>query len=290
MTGGSGNVGGKLLGLLARQGAPVRVLARDPARVRPDGIEIVRGDLTDPASLVRALRGVDRAFLVSPFVSDQVELETNFIDAATRVGGVHVVKIGALGAAADADVGFLRRHGQIAERLRASGLPWTVLDPNSFMQNLLWSAETISRDGVFFDCTSDDKLSAVDTRDVAAVAAAVLTTPGHEGRTYVVTGPEALSRGEMASQLSATVGQQVRYVAHGPAEHQRYLQTGTHPLTTGQGITLPAPSAHDVARYYGVVLRGGFGANVTSVVADLTRRPPTTFAQWAHDYAAAFRP
>src|SRR5439155_6799006 len=121
-----------------------------------------------------------------------------------------VVKLSAMGAG-DPGSEILRQHGETDELLKASGVPWTILRPNSFHQNLLWSAASIRERGEFHLPLRDARQSLVDVRDLAAVAERALTEPGHEGKTYDFTGPESLSYADVAATLSAVRGRPVRY-------------------------------------------------------------------------------
>jgi uncharacterized protein YbjT (DUF2867 family) len=162
--------------------------------------------------------------------------------------------------------------------LRASGLPFTILRPNSFMQNLLTFAPAIRQTGALAAPAQGVRLSLTDARDVAAAAAAVLTRPGHEGATYQLTGPEALGFAELASQLSRAIGAPIAY-AELPVDQAaaRMRATGMPEFLLEEAI------AH--FDYW----RTGVGAEVTSHLGDLVGRPPRRFAAFAHDHADAFR-
>ncbi len=281
VTGATGQVGSEVVRALAARGAPVRALVRDPAKAQelPAGVEAAQGDLLDPASLERALDGVDHAFLLTPFVPDQRTPQASLIEAAARRGGIHVVKMGAVGTALDSRFAAGRQFAETDELLEGSGLDWTLLHPHAFMQNLLASAGTVKSEGVIYGCSGDGRLGTVDVRDIAAVAAACLTEPGHTGRTYVLTGPEALSYAEMAAKLGAAIGREVRYVDVPPAEYKASLL----------GFGLPEPLAEDIRVLYGELFREGEGDVVTTAVQDVTGRPPRSFDEFARDHADAFR-
>ena len=277
--GATGTVGSALVQELLGRGAPVRVLVRDASRA-PAGTDVAVGDLLDPESLEPALAGVDHAFLLTPFVLDQVTPQRNLIDAAVRSGGVHVVKMGAIGASLDSPLGLARQHAQGDAHLRASGLDWTLLHPHGFMQNLLASAATISGENVFYSCTGEGKVGWIDTRDIAAVAAVCLTEPGHAGAEYTLTGPEALSQGELAARLSQALGREIRYVDVPPTDFKQSLV----------GYGLPEPLADDLAILYGSIFAQGGGEVVTSAVPDVSGRPARTFEAFVADHLAAFQP
>ena len=139
------------------------------------------------------MAGCDHLFLLSPPSPHQPEQERNAIDAAQRAGVGHVVALSVLGFSPDASVAFGRWHGEIDRYLAESGLPHTLLLPSGFMQNFLTSAQYVADQGILCGMTGETRVSYIDTRDVAAVAARVLTSPGHQGKAYTLTGPEALS-------------------------------------------------------------------------------------------------
>jgi uncharacterized protein YbjT (DUF2867 family) len=279
VVGATGTNGREVVARLAQAGRPVRALVRDPAKateLRLPNVEVVRGDLDDPASLDVALKGVDRAFLVTAVDQRTGRWCQNFIEAAKRAGRPHVVKFSGMGAGS-APVEIMRQHGATDQMLAGAGLPFTILRPNSFFQNMLWSAETIRAQGAFYLPLRDARQSLVDVRDIAAVAVEVLTAPGHEGQTYEVTGPEALSYHDVAATLSRVLGKPVRYVDVPPeAARESMLKAG-----------MPAWNATAVTELYEVFATGQF-ATTTDVVERLTGRPARTFEAFARENASAF--
>ncbi len=281
ITGATGSNGSEVVKQLAAAGVPCRAMVRNPdkaAAVRLPGVEIVRGDLADPASLDAALRGVNHALLVSTFDPQQVALQGNFIQAAQRAQVEHVVKISGLGANPNSKIAVGRWHGQSEKQLEESGLGWTMLQPSFFMQNMLGFADAIRKQGAFSCPAGDGKMGMVDVRDIAAVAVKALTEPGHMGKKYVITGPEAISYAQIAEKLSAATGRPVRYVNVTPDDAKKtMLQTG-----------MPAWLVEALLELYGVV-RGGYGAVVTKVVEQVTGKRPRSFDEFARDHVAVFR-
>jgi uncharacterized protein YbjT (DUF2867 family) len=215
VTGATGRTGFPLIRLFAQNKIPVRALIhheyKRPQVERP-GVEVVVGDFNDPESLDRALDGIERAYLVPPPSWNQVELQYEFIDAAMRSGLRHLVKLSALGTARNSPVELLRWHAEIEDAIRQSGIAWTFLHPHFFQENLLQTAETVRIAGALFSPLGKAKISTVSVDDVAEVAFRVLTQRGHVGKTYTITGPEAITFEQIAETLSEVVARPVRYV------------------------------------------------------------------------------
>jgi len=280
VTGATGNTGSELVRLLAEAGAPVRALVRSPekaASIKRLGLETALGDFEQPDTLDAAMAGCDHLFLLSPPNPHQPEQERNAIDAAKRAGVGHVVALSVLGSSPDASVPFPRWHGEIDRHLAESGLPHTLLLPSGFMQNFLASAQTVAEQGALYGMTGEVRTSYIDIRDVAAVAARVLTSPGHERKAYALTGPEALSGAEVAERLSAATGRQVRYVDVPPDPYRRALA----------GAGLPGWLVDRLIQL-NTMMAAGHAAGVTDEVATLLGRQPRTFAQFAAEHRAAF--
>ncbi len=213
ITGGTGKVGSPLVEQLSAAGVKFRVLSRTPSKVPVvKGAEVVKGDLTHDASLDAALAGVDKLFLLTNSFPGSQELQNHVIDRARAKGVKHVVRQSVVGAELNSPVVLSRWHAANDAHLQASGLKWTILRPGSFVQNLLGSAGTIKKDGAFYSCAKDGKLCQIDARDIAAAAAHVLTTDGHEGKTYTLTGQEPLSYAQMAERIGKYLGKPVKYV------------------------------------------------------------------------------
>jgi len=279
VTGATGNTGSELVRLLAEVGAPARALVRSPEKadsIERLGLEAALGDFEQPDTLDAAMTGCDHLFLLSPPSPHQPEQERNAIDAAKRAGVGHVVALSVLGSSPDASVAFGRWHGEIDRHLAESGLPHTLLLPSGFMQNFLASAQTVAEQGVLYGMTGETRVSYIDTRDVAAVAARVLTSPGHEGKAYALTGPEALSGDEVAERLSAATGRQVRYVDVPPDTFRALAGAGLPGWLVDRLIEL------------NTMMAAGHAAGVTDEVATLLGRQPRTFEQFAAEHRAAF--
>jgi uncharacterized protein YbjT (DUF2867 family) len=280
ITGATGRVGGATLRQLSKKGLAVRALVRNAAKaalVAGPGVETAIGDLAQPRSLEAALDGVTAALLVSPLDPYQVELQGNFIDAASRAGPVHVVKISGLGTALDSPVHSGRWHAQTEKYLADSGLPFTHLRPPFFMQNILRFAPTVRANGEFAGSLNQGKVAMIDVDDIAAVAVAALTTSAHAGKAYVLTGPEALSYADVAVRLSRVLGRTVTYQDM-PLEamRERLLASGM-------------PEWHvDVQVDFSTALSAGQAAIVTNTVEAVTGKPARTFEQFIRQHVALF--
>lgn len=282
ITGATGMTGKEVVEELRGLGAQgVRALVRDPARagfIREAGFEAVAGDFERPETLEAALEGVERALLLTPPTPDTVRHHLEFLQAAAAAGVRHVVKLSAFGADADAPEGFGKWHGQSENLLKTSGLKWTMLRPNFFMQNLLGQARQIAATGSIFQPVGDARASFVDVRDIAAVAARTLTEEGHDEQTYTLTGPEALSYHDVAAKLSEAAGRSINYVPVSPEQFR----------AGALGAGLPEWLVSALERL-NEIFASGQAAQVTDDVRRVARREPTTFGQFARDYAGAFK-
>jgi uncharacterized protein YbjT (DUF2867 family) len=281
VTGATGTTGSLLVRQLSAAGISFRIMARDRAkavRAAGEGVEIVEGDFSQPDSLGRALEEVERVYLVSSPNEHGAELEKNMIAACARSGGTkHVVKVSVIGADPNSQFTLLRQHGQIEKYLEDSGLMFTHLRPNSFMQNTLMFTPTIQAQGAFYAPAGEGRVSFIDARDIASVAAVALTETGHENKAYNLTGPEALSYTDVASKISNMTGREVIYVDV-PAEAARegMMQAGLSAWLTDALIEV-----------YGS-WRTGAGAEVTDDISRVTKRPAHTFDDFLRNYSGAF--
>lgn len=281
ITGATGNNGKPLVETLLERGASVRVLVRDPAKVADwsaRGVEVATGDFDEPASLDAAMAGVERIFLLSNAAPDAPRLQGNVVAAVQRAGVRHLVKFSALGASPDAPVSLLRWHAQVERQIADSGVPYTILRPNGFMQNALGNAGSIKGAGMFAAPQGEGRVSWVDVRDITAVAANVLTEGGHEGQTYDITGPESLSNDEIAAKMTAALGRPVRYQDVPPDAYQQTMQGFGLPEFLAKGLT-------ELSVFYA----GNNAAQVTDVVQRVGKVTPRTFDAWLAENAAAFR-
>jgi uncharacterized protein YbjT (DUF2867 family) len=278
VTGGTGTVGTLVLKRLSARGQKVRAFVRTAQRkLSFPGVEFVQGDFRDPSTFLTALDGVDRLFLLIP---SSVEVETQqkaFVDAAKQCKVQHIVNLSQLGANEHSTGRFQSYHGAVENYIRDSGMAFTFLRPNLFMQALLNFRSTISAQGALYAPAGEGRVSLVDVRDVAAVAECILSEPGHQGKTYTVTGPQALTHAEIASQLSEALGKPVHYVDISPDRMREILLSFGMPPWQVDGIV------EDYDQY-----RNGEAAEVTSTVKELTGKEPHTLAEFARDYVQDF--
>lgn len=279
VTGATGQTGRHLVAELLQRGAAVRALARDPSTARrmlgPD-VELVEGNLDHRETLDAALQGAERVYLLAPPHPRLAAMEANLIQAARRAGVRQVVKHSAIDAGPAARSDIARMHAAGERLLAASGLAHTILRASMFMQNFRMLTPTIVSQGLLAVPMGAGRCAFVDCADVAAVAAAVLTQDGHDARTYLVTGAQALSPDDVAAHLSTALGHTIRYVDL-PVEAARAA-------LRAQGV-----SDWQIQQLLGSAeaFAAGEVAQVTEVVARLTGRPPRTFADFAHELVAA---
>lgn len=275
ITGATGNIGGEVVNHLIEQKTPLRAFVRDrtkAAKLEARGIELAQGDFSQPDTLEAALKGIEKAFLVMPNDRRQVELESAFIDAAQKAGVQHVVKLSVM-RAGELPSTFQQWHRQIEEHLEASGMAWTHLRPNMLMQNMRWFTQTIAQQGAFYNVVGDAKISHVDARDVAAVAAVCLSEAGHENKAYVLTGSEAIAFDEVAAKFSQALGRPVAYVNLAAQDLKAArLANGEPEWYLDAELELFKCWAE------------GAGSLITNEVAALTHQPATTFAEFAQSY------
>ena len=282
ITGATGNNGRELVRQLVAAGQRVRALVRNPAKaaeLKGPNVELAVGDFDHPATLDAALRGVDKAFLLTPVAEHFVEWQSAFIEAAQRAELKHLVKFSGMGADSNAKVELLRLHGETDNLLRNSGVPFTILQANSFHQNILSSVDTIKMQGAFYWPLKNAAQSTVDIRDVNAVAARVFTSPGNERKVDVTTGPEALTFQQAAEKLSAVLGREIQYVDVPLSAAEDGMRKSGMPEWNVRAVS-------ELLGYFA----SGAAATVTDTVPRLLGRPAISFEQFVQDHRAAFLP
>jgi uncharacterized protein YbjT (DUF2867 family) len=279
VTGAGGTVGGEVVRQLQSAGAAFRGAYHSESKAvaaRAQGIDAVALDFNEPESLDAAFRGADKLFLLSGG-ANQVEQESNAVEAAKRAGVKHIVKLSVIGAGEES-FSFAKMHRAAEKAVEASGIAWTFLRPNGFMQNMEnYSLPTIKSQNAFYSSVGDSKVAHVDVRDIAAVAVKALTEPGHESKAYTLTGPSAVSNHEIAQKLSESSGRSINYVDLSDADLRQGL--------IGSGMPDGYADAYlDLMRFY----RSGDAAVVSDDIRRVTGREPIAFEQYARDRGSAF--
>lgn len=282
VTGATGNAGAEVVRALLEKGQPVRAFVRDPLKAERRfgaAAELAVGDFAEPDSVRAALDGVDSVFLSGADDPRRVGWEVDAIDMAAATGVRRIVKLSSIVAQPGAPVAFWDWHGQIEQHLRGSGVATTILRANAFMSNVLAGADQVAHEGRLFAPAAEARIAMIDPRDVGAAAAAVLTTSGHEGKTHVLTGPEAITYEQAAADLSVATGSEVEFIdVPDEGAKQAMIEGG-----------VPEFAAAQIVQVFGM-LRQGVGRHVTHTVEALTGSPARDFASFARDHARLFAP
>ena len=279
VTGAGGTVGSEVVRQLQEAKAPFRAAyfskgKADAARAK--GIDAVIIDYADPNTLRAAFTGCDQLFLLGPSVPDQADLEINAVNAAKEAGVKHIVKLSVLDCDKE-EYEFGKIHRSIEKAIEASGLEWTFLRPNSFMQNAVtYMGDTIRTDSAFYTAAEHAKISQVDVRDIAEVAVKALTESGHEGKVYTLNGPEAFTYDEMATVLSGVLKRPINHISLPPEDLKGAMMS--------QGIPeILADRLLDLERLY----REGKAASNESDIRAVTGHDPRRFSDYARETAAS---
>jgi uncharacterized protein YbjT (DUF2867 family) len=251
--------------------------AADVARLGSTSASVVMADFDDAGAVAAALDGVTSAYLVTPSSAEAETQQTRFAELAAAAGLEHLVKLSQFAADVSSPVRFLRYHAAVEQRIRGLGIGYTFLRPNLYFQGLLAFRHSIAKEGRFFAPIGESRVSAVDVRDIAAVAAVVLTEPGHLGQTYTITGPAAITHAQIADAVGKAIAQDVAFVDVPPDAFATALRSTGMPAWQVEGLV------EDYAHY-----ARGEAAAVHSTVEDLTGVKPRDIVAFARDYAGAF--
>ena len=282
ITGATGQIGSELVRLFENDSqSNIRLLLRDEKNVNKfdsNKFEIVLGDLNNIADIEKSVKEVNKIFLLTSPVPEQVQLQKNLIDVASRDKNIHIVKISAMGIDPNSDsplanTSLSRWHHEIEQYLENSGTSFTNIRPNFFMQNMLGFKSGIQKDGKFYGALQGGKISLVHAADIAAVAYAALNSDNYIGKTYDITGPEALSFEEVANQLTQRLGRRVEYI-YTPPEllKSQLLEAGT-----------PEWFANDILGFY-AGHSAGYGGKITEYVEKLTNKKPISFKEFSSEF------
>jgi uncharacterized protein YbjT (DUF2867 family) len=282
ITGATGKVGSALLDTLGNADFDLRALAHDESKahsLRERGVKAVLGDFIKSETLGPALEGVGTVFLLTPIHPEQVSQATNMIEAARDSGNdPRIVRVSVHQASHDAPTRISRQHAEIEDKLVSSGLPYTLLRPQSYMQNTLMSAPTVASEGRIFQPMKDGRMGMIDARDIGEVAAKVLTQDGHEGKTYTLTGRAAISFYDVAEALSEVLGKEVSYVSIPLERAKEALLSRDIPEWVA-----------DALNEYAKAHSEGYSDWTTDDFEWLTGRPATSYKEFARDFERVFR-
>ena len=277
VTGAGGTVSSDLIKQLESANAPFRAAhfsneKAEAARAR--GIDAVIIDYNSPEMLQAAFQGCDKLFLLGPNALNQSELEQNAVEAAKAADVRHIVKQSVMGAVEES-YSLAKVHRPVEKAIESSGLAWTFLRPNSFMQNVVtYMGETIKAEGTLYSASGKAKISHVDVRDIAAVAVKSLTEPHHEGKAYTLSGPEALTYDDLASELSKVLGRSISHISLSPSD----LKSGM--LAEGMPEAI-SDRMLDLESYF----REGRASRITNDIKQVTGREPRRFAEYVRETA-----
>lgn len=277
ITGASGNVGKEVLKQITQTGVEVRAAFQSPSKAAgiPLGVDIVPLDYNRAETLQTALKRVNRVFLVGPPTAQLTALERKAMEVIVQSDVRQVVKLSAMGGR---EAMFTRQHAESEDYIQSTGVPYTFLRPNGFMQNMVnYNAPSITTQSAFYGSEGDGRVSHIDIRDVAAVAVKALTEGGHGGKAYTLTGPEALTNKEIAQLLSDELGREIRFTNLPPAQLKEALLSAGVPEWNADALL-------DLQRLY----REGKARTVTQDVEQILGRKPISFAHFFRDYRSAF--
>lgn len=275
--GASGLIGGLVAETLARADLPVRAGYRNRPIEIP-GAECVRVDAETGEGMAEAVEGIDQLFLLVGDMPDQTEAELRVVDAARKAGVHYIAKLSTLGAETGS-FSIARIHRPVEQAIEQSGIAYTFLRPNCFMQNFYtYYRDMITHTGTVRMPCDDAAVSFIDARDIAAVAARVLVDEAWRGRAYDLTGPEGLTYGQAAAMLVTPEGKPVRYVNITDEECRSEM------IAAGLDAAY-AEDTVELARFY----RTGAASSVTSAVGDITGRPALSFSTFAADHVGTWQ-
>jgi uncharacterized protein YbjT (DUF2867 family) len=278
ITGATGNVAATILPHLTGKSVTVRALVRDPAKGEKLGVETVQGDLEYHHTLPAAFAGADTVVIIHPPGPRAPAQSSNALWAAKQAGVKRVVRLSAIGAGYDAPTINGRLHGLSDHEVAASGLAYTIIKPHFFLQNLLGSAPQIAKDGKLFYGMGDGKLPMIDVRDIGEFFARVLLTDGHDGKTYTITGPSAVTFHELAAALSRATGKPVTYIpVPTQAAAQGMKASGMDDWMVGMMVD-----------YMNAYARS-WASEVTPDFQHIVGRPARSVDDFARDFATIFR-
>ncbi|MFP4498171.1 MAG: SDR family oxidoreductase [Vulcanimicrobiota bacterium] len=284
VTGPTGKVGSQVIKYLKRKDN-VEIIAgvhhlNDADRFESQGIKIVEFELDDPETIENALSITDRLFLLTPMTPDMERRVQNVVEQTRNNKVEFIVRLSFYGASDENPVRLGELHRKADQVVINSGIPYTILRPNSFMQNFSeYYADSIREMDTFYLAQGDGKISYIDTRDIGNVAATILAEPTRENinQIYTLTGSQALDNFEVADIFSRVMGRQIKYVNISKEEMSQYMRQQKMP-----------DWIIDIMMEYQDYIKKNMATRVTGRVVELTGMPPYTFREFSRDYKEQF--
>lgn len=280
ITGATGNISSGIIAQLKGSAHRLLALVRNPEKaeeLKRQGVELRVGDLEKPWTLSSAFASTDIVWVLAPPGPRAPEQCSNALWAAKQAGAKHVVRLSAIGAAHTAPTINSRLHALSDAELVESGIPFTILKPHYFMQNLMMAAQSVAQQGAMYFALADGKMGLIDSRDISEFAAHVLTTAGHEGKTYTLTGPASISMHQVAAAIGEAIGKAVKYVpVTVEAQRQSILQMGMDEWMA------------NLLGDYSTAYSANWGDLVTDDFQRVMGKAPRSIAQFGRDFAGAF--
>lgn len=282
VSGATGNIGKEVVNQLVSKGVKVRAAVHSEEKAKSLkglGIETVVVDFNDVQSIANGLRGLEKAFSMSPLVPNLGELGAKFVEAAKIAGVKYIVRSSGMGADSPHAITLGKWHRKAEQSLEESAIAYTILRPNSFMQNYInFSSHSIKANSAFYLPQGDGKISLIDVRDIASVIVEIITKGGHEGKAYNLTGPEAISNYAIAEILSKETGRTINYVdVPEDAVRNSMREMGMPDVVVEALLELST------------IIKTGYTSQVSSAVEEIAGRKPIAFQQFARDYAKFFK-
>ena len=276
VAGGTGHVGAAVVQELRKRKADIRLLVRKEGTPTPAGVEVAIGDLLDPVSVQKAMEGVDKLYLLNAVLPDELTQGLIAYDLAKKLKLSHVVYHSVFRVEHFKDVPHFASKLAIESALREFEVPFTILRPNYFNQNDASLKDPLTKAGIYPVPLGDVGVSAVDVRDIAEAAAIVLTSGGHNGKTYNLNGPEVVSGAKAASIWSKVLGKEIRYTGHNMDAFEEQMRK-----------TAPSWSAFDIRMMFEGYLERGFAAEDGDVekLTKLLGHAPRRYEDFARETA-----
>lgn len=276
--GATGTIGSRLVAELKSRRAHFRIGSTKPGTL-VEGVPAIQLDYRDPQSLEQAFRGAEILFLLTPLAAPMVEWTQNAVQAARRAGVRHIVRASGAGADKNSEFFIARVQGEADQVVIDSGLNYTLLRPNNFMQNFITFFAQQIKDGQYYHAQGDGRVSFIDARDIAEIIANLLTAPEtHVNRSYTLTGPAALTNAEAVALINQAAG------THAAVSAMAFEQAEYGMKQWGmEAFNIEALSSLNR------IIQAGYAAGISPDTARLLGHAPRSFAQFAHDYRWAWK-